>query len=192
MLSKANWAYSQKELGRVSHSCSHSQPHQAIASVVLTVMLTGPLLWQFNSLHDTKSPTSLLGLFSATTVNWISSQGVSVPKPGKWLHMQTGSVNGTTFTAFLAHETGCSIASLCSEGSFLGREELTPAKSSAATCKQETTLDLSLPSAKSEKLGKAKATASVNHWLLKNLHQASSFSQLGFFFDTVWSFFYGV
>lgn len=139
MFSKANWAHSQKELGRVSHSYSHSysQPHQAIASVVLTVMLTGSLPWQFNSLHGRNYSTSLPGLFSATTVSWISSQEVSVPQTalGKWLHMQTGSANGTTLTVLLAHEAGCSIASSCSEGSFLGREELTPGKSSAATCK---------------------------------------------------------
>lgn len=49
-------------------------------------------------------------------------------------------------------------------------------KSSAATCKQENIPDLSLPSAKSEKLGKAKTTASVNYQLLKNLYQASLFS----------------
>lgn len=63
----------------------------------------------------------------------------------------------------LSHETSCSIASLCSEAPFLGREELTPAEISAATCKQETTQDLPLAPEKSEKLSKANATVNVSH-----------------------------
>lgn len=64
---------------------------------------------------------------------------------------------------FLSHETGCSVASPCSESQFLRREELTPAETSAATCKQENTLHPPLATAKSEKLNKAKATANVSH-----------------------------
>lgn len=57
MLIKANRAHSQKELGRVSYSCSHSysQPHKAMASVELTGMLMGPLLRQFNSQRSRKN-----------------------------------------------------------------------------------------------------------------------------------------
>lgn len=100
MLSKTNWAHSQKELGRVSHSCSHSysQPHQAITSVVLWCS------WDpcCGKQHSRKASTSLQGLFSATTVSWVSSYTVSVPQPalGMWLHMQTESVNETTLQHF--------------------------------------------------------------------------------------------
>ena len=75
--SRANWAHSQKELERVSHSpslLSDFQPCDGLPSLVLAVAPTGPLLWQFNSLHCRKSATSLLGLFSDTSVIWISSQ----------------------------------------------------------------------------------------------------------------------
>lgn len=76
MFSRANWADSQKELERVSHSScllSYSKPCNATPSLVLAVMLMGPLLWQFNSLHSRK-PSTLLGLFSATSASWTSSQ----------------------------------------------------------------------------------------------------------------------
>lgn len=74
------------------------------------------------------------------------------------------SGSGTTFLVeLLSHETGCSVACPCSETQFLRREELTPAETFVATCKQETTLDPPLAPAKSEKLNKAKAKANVSH-----------------------------
>lgn len=119
MLSRANWAHSQKGLERVSHSpslLSYSQPHNAILSLVLAVMLTGPLLWQFNSLRSIKSSTSLLGFFSATSVSWISSQrGLSPTASPRQVVGPRRSGSGTAFlVALLSHEAGCSIASPCS------------------------------------------------------------------------------
>lgn len=190
MVSKVNWAHSHKELVWVSHSCSHSysQPHQAITSVALWCSrdpCCGSLTHYAAENHALLCWACFLLLQWVESAPW-GSQSHSQPL-GVWLQRQTGSVNETTLTAFLAHETGCSISSSRSDASFCGAEE-----SSAATCKQENTPDLSLPSAKSEKLVKAKTTASVNHWLLTKLHQASLFSWLGFFFDIVWIFFHKV
>lgn len=176
MLSKANWAHSHKELVRVSHSCSHSysQPHQAITSVVLTVMLT-----------------SLLGLFSATTVSWVSFLRVSVPQPAprcvvahadrkcEWDHFDSifGSWNRLLNFQFMFRRF-----TLWEKGALSHLLQL-------ASRKIPQTYPYTQQNLKNLW---AKTTASVNHWLLKVLHQASLFSWLGFSFDTVWIFFYEV
>lgn len=102
MFSRGKWAHSQEELKRVSHSpllLSYFQSHNTISSLVLAVMLTGPLLWQFHSLYSRKSSTSLLGLFSATSVCW-SPYWVS--------SVLTGSGMGTTSVEhFFSHGTVC-------------------------------------------------------------------------------------
>lgn len=147
MFSRGKWAHSQEELKWVSHSpllLSYFQSHNAISSLVLAVMLTGPLLWQFHSLYSRKSSTSLLGLFSATSVCW-SPYWVS--------SVLTGSGMGTTSVEhFFLMEL---FVSSCSETPFVGREKITPDETSAATWKQETAEDLPLSPAKPEKLNKA-------------------------------------
>lgn len=149
MLSKANWVHSQKELGRVSHSCSHSysQPHQATPSVVLTGMLTGPLLWQFNSLHSRKSSTSLQGLFSATTLSWISSPRVSVPQTALCGCTCRQEVwRRPLWQHFWLMKLVVWLPVHVQKVHFWGERS---SKSTAATCNQETTPDLPLLSAKS-------------------------------------------